>query len=93
MGAAPEQDRLLSRGDAAERLALSVRTLDALDHLGVLPKVHVLGAVRFRESDVERLIREGAGDVRQAGRDPRRPRLSDIERLTAGAGSGPGAAG
>lgn len=83
MGAAPEQDRLLSRGDAAERLALSVRTLDTLHQLGVLEKVHVLGAVRFRESDVERLIREGAGKARRAGRDS--PGRSDVGRLTASA--------
>jgi hypothetical protein len=59
VGSAPEQDRLLSRSDAAERLALSVRTLDTLHQIGALEKVHVLGAVRFRESDVQRVIREG----------------------------------
>ncbi len=59
MASAPEQDRLVSRSVAAERLALSVRTLDTLHHLGILPKVHVLGAVRYRESDILTLIREG----------------------------------
>lgn len=59
MGAAPEQDRLLTRAAVAERLALCVRTLDTLHEIGALEKVYVLGAVRFRESDVRRVIREG----------------------------------
>ena len=53
-------DRLLKPGDAAERLALSSRSLDNLHAAGLLPKVHLMGAVRYRESDVARLIREGA---------------------------------
>ena len=53
-------DRLLKPGEAAERLALSTRSLDNLAAAGLLPKVHLMGAVRYRESDVARLIREGA---------------------------------
>ena len=57
-GAAP--DRLRYPGETAKRLALSPRTLDKLDKLGILPKVHVLGGVRYRESDIQQVIREGA---------------------------------
>ena len=57
---AAASDRLLKASEAAERLALSARSLDNLHAAGLLPKVHLMGAVRFRESDVARLIREGA---------------------------------
>lgn len=60
VGAVPPVDRLMKAAEAAERLAISTRQLDNLHARGVLDKVHIFGAVRYRESDVARLIREGA---------------------------------
>jgi predicted DNA-binding transcriptional regulator AlpA len=61
-----DEDRLVKPAPVAERLALSLRTLDVLDEQGILPKVRILGAVRYRESDVRRVIREGAASRSEA---------------------------
>jgi predicted DNA-binding transcriptional regulator AlpA len=52
-------DRLIRPGEAAKALALSPRSLDKLHEQGILPKVHVLGAVRYRWSEVQAIIRHG----------------------------------
>ena len=52
-------ERLVSKKQVAERLALSVRTVDRLMAKGVLRRVKVLGAVRFRLSEVLAIINEG----------------------------------
>jgi predicted site-specific integrase-resolvase len=51
-------DHLIHPGEVAEALALSPRTLDKLDRTGVLPKVRIpgIGVIRYRRSDVERLM-------------------------------------
>jgi hypothetical protein len=53
-------DRLLKLPEAASRLACSPGTVENLVRRGLLEKVPVLGAVRYRESDIQRIIREGA---------------------------------
>jgi hypothetical protein len=58
-GQAETAPRVLSRTDAAGRLGVSVRTVDALCAAGELGRVRLPGRARacgVRESDVERLI-------------------------------------
>ncbi len=65
-------DRLLvTKGEAAERLSVSVRTIERLAAAGRLPLVHVEHAARFRVSDLESYVHDlseaqapqsGAGD-------------------------------
>ncbi len=54
----PEQ--LVSKKVVAERLGLSVRSVDRLTAKGALQRVKVLGAVRFRMSEVLSIINGGA---------------------------------
>ena len=56
---AEPQDRLLRKKDVVDRLALSKRSVDRLVTSGKLEKVKVMGAVRYRESDVQALIERG----------------------------------
>ena len=50
-------DRLLiTRSEAAERLGVSVRTVDRLSARGQLPFVQIERLVRFRVSDVEAYV-------------------------------------
>jgi hypothetical protein len=55
------EDQLVPPGEVRKALALSARSLDKLDERGVLPKVRIpeLDVVRYRLSDVERLIAGG----------------------------------
>ena len=62
---------LVTKGEAAERLSVSVRTIERLVAAGRLPLVHVERAARFRVSDLETYVHDlseapapqsGAGD-------------------------------
>lgn len=53
-------DKLIKKPEAADMLSCSVRHVERLVRSRVLPKVMVLGAVRFRLSDVLALIKKGA---------------------------------
>ena len=53
-------ERLVSKKEVAERLALSERSIDRLTAKGALRRVKVLGAVRFRLSEVVAIIEGGA---------------------------------
>jgi excisionase family DNA binding protein len=53
-------DRLVNKREVAERLGLSLRTVDRLMAKGVLRRVKILGAVRFRLSDVVTIM-DGGG--------------------------------
>ena len=53
-------DQLLCKKDVADRLALSVRSVDRLVSSGRLHRVKVLGAVRFRLSQVQAIMSGGA---------------------------------
>lgn len=55
----PTAPRLLTRPQAADRLAVSVRTIARLIERGELPAVRVGRAVRVRSSDVDTLIDGG----------------------------------
>ena len=59
MKTAEPKDRLLRKEDVVNRLSLSLRTVDRLVSSGKLEKVKVMGAVRFRESDVQALVEKG----------------------------------
>lgn len=51
------QDRLLvTKGEAAERLGVSVRTVERLVATGRLPQVHVERLARFRVKDLETYV-------------------------------------
>jgi excisionase family DNA binding protein len=52
-------DILLKGTQAAERLAVCENTLRKLAAGGAIPRVRVGRAVRYRESDVARIIRTG----------------------------------
>jgi excisionase family DNA binding protein len=52
-------DRLLvTKAEAAERLSVSVRTIERLVAAGRLPLVHVESAARFRVSDLEAYVHD-----------------------------------
>jgi excisionase family DNA binding protein len=54
---APMLDRLLvTKGEAAEWLSVSVRTIERLVATGRLPQVHVERAVRFRVRDLQAYV-------------------------------------
>lgn len=53
-------EQLVSKREVAQRLAMSVRSVDRLSAKGVLQRVKVLGAVRFRLSEVLSIMSGGA---------------------------------
>jgi excisionase family DNA binding protein len=53
-------ERLVSKREVAERLGVSVRSVDRLIAKGGLRCVRILGAVRFRLSDVLAIMEGGA---------------------------------
>lgn len=55
-------DVLLRKRQVAERLACSMRTVDRLVSAGKLTRVRVLGAIRFRFSQVRTLMDGGNHD-------------------------------
>jgi predicted DNA-binding transcriptional regulator AlpA len=67
-------DRLLDRPEVVETLGLSPRTVERLAEQGYLTKIKVLGATRYRLSEVEAIVRHGT---------PQRRKVSDVERLLA----------
>ncbi len=50
------QDRLLRKREVAERLACSLRTVEREANGGRLTRIKVRGGVRFRESQVQKMI-------------------------------------
>ena len=49
-------EKLLRKREVAERLACSLRTVEREASVGRLTRIKVRGAVRFRESEVQKLI-------------------------------------
>jgi excisionase family DNA binding protein len=66
--------RHLTRGEAAEALGLSVRSIDRLRERGRLPGIQIVsgGRVRYRAEDVEALLEPEA-------RQPHPARESELE--------------
>lgn len=56
------EDRLLKKKDAAQMLACSLRHVDRLVNAGKLTRIKILGAVRFRLSQVQSLMNGGNHD-------------------------------
>lgn len=52
-------DRLITKDTAARLLSVSTRTLDRLCSKNLIEKLHVGGSVRFRLSDVQKIIQRG----------------------------------
>jgi excisionase family DNA binding protein len=59
-------DRLLTVPEVAQQLACSRAHVRRLGARGVLPRIKLGRLVRFRASDVARLVAEGAPSGRQA---------------------------
>jgi excisionase family DNA binding protein len=55
-----ETPRLLTREDAADRLSVSVRKLDALEEAGKIQAIRIGRCVRYHPEVVERFIRRRA---------------------------------
>jgi excisionase family DNA binding protein len=55
-------DRLLRKKEAAEKLACSLRTVDRLVNAGKLTRVRILGGIRYRLSQVQSLMNGGNHD-------------------------------
>jgi predicted DNA-binding transcriptional regulator AlpA len=53
------QEQLLRKKEVASKLACSVRSVERLVAAGELARVEVLGAVRYRASDVSRIMQKG----------------------------------
>ena len=53
-------EKLLRKREVAERLACSLRTVEREASVGRLTRIKVRGGVRFRESEVQKLI---SGDL------------------------------
>jgi excisionase family DNA binding protein len=56
--------RLLTVGEAAERLHVCAETVRRLHRKGALPGVTALGALRFKPEDVERFVESEHGEGR-----------------------------
>ena len=61
---------LVTKGEAAKRLGVSVRTLERLVATGRLPQVHVERLARFRVSDLEAYV-NGLAEYHAADSDSR----------------------
>ena len=60
---------LVTKGEAAERLGVSVRTIERLVAAGRLPQVHLERLARFRVSDLEAFV-NGLADNHTADGNP-----------------------
>ena len=50
---------LITKKMAAQRLSISIRTLDRMVSKGIIEKVFLGSSVRFRELDIENIIENG----------------------------------
>lgn len=77
-----EEDRLVKTEETAELLGLSAKTLRFYATVGggPLPPVRLGRAVRYRLSDIRRVIKEGAAVVEVKKRGPGRPRKAEQRR-------------
>jgi excisionase family DNA binding protein len=57
------EEKLLRKKQVAEKLACSLRTVDRLVSAGKLTRVRILGAIRFRLSQVQILMNGGNHDL------------------------------
>ena len=52
-------DQLITKKQAAERLAVSTRTIDRMAAMGRLNKIFVGPSPRFKKSDIDRIVERG----------------------------------
>jgi excisionase family DNA binding protein len=52
-------EKLLQKKHVAELLACSLRTVDRLVATGKLTRIKILGAIRFRQSEVQAIMNGG----------------------------------
>jgi excisionase family DNA binding protein len=57
------EEKLLKKKQVAEVLSCSLRTVDRLVNVGRLTRVKILGAIRFRWSQVQMLMNGGNHDI------------------------------
>jgi excisionase family DNA binding protein len=55
-GGVQSAEKLLRKREVAERLACSLRTVEREASVGRLTRIKVRGGVRFRESEVQKII-------------------------------------
>ncbi len=53
------EDKLITKKQAAERLAVSTRTIDRMVATRRLEKIFVGASTRFRKSDIDRIVAKG----------------------------------
>jgi excisionase family DNA binding protein len=53
------KESLITKKEAANRLAISVRTLDRLADRGLVEKIYIGGSVRIREREVDSIVECG----------------------------------
>ena len=53
------EDKLITKKQAAERLAISTRTIDRMVAMRRLEKIFVGASTRFRKSDIDRIVAKG----------------------------------
>ena len=58
-GIPKEQGSLITKKEAAKRLAISIRTLDRLADRGLVGKIYIGGSVRIREGEVAAIVEQG----------------------------------
>ena len=58
-GAENAKESLITKKEAANRLAISVRTLDRLADRGLVEKIYIGGSVRIREREVAAIVEWG----------------------------------
>ena len=52
-------DNLMTKRQAAERIAVSARTIDRMVAMRRLEKIFVGASTRFRKSDIDRIVAKG----------------------------------
>jgi len=58
-GAENTKESLITKKEAANRLAISIRTLDRLANRGLVEKIFIGGSVRIREREVDAIVECG----------------------------------
>ena len=59
LGSQVNRDSLITKKEAAARLAISIRTLDRLVAQGLIEKVFVGRSVRIREKEIAAIVERG----------------------------------
>lgn len=55
-----QEDKLLKKREVASVLGVSPRSVERMASSGLLARIRVLGAIRFRSSEVQAIVKGGA---------------------------------